>query len=51
MRPALLLVDLQNDFLEAPALEPAATVLVEGVRRLLSGARAIGLPVIHVVTC
>ncbi len=50
MRPALLLVDLQADFLNAPGLEPAATSVVRQAARLLRAARAAGAPVIHVVT-
>jgi acyl-CoA reductase-like NAD-dependent aldehyde dehydrogenase/nicotinamidase-related amidase len=50
MRAALLLVDLQNDFLESPGLEPAASAVVAGARRLLAGARAAGVPVVHVAT-
>jgi acyl-CoA reductase-like NAD-dependent aldehyde dehydrogenase/nicotinamidase-related amidase len=50
MRPLLLLVDLQNDFLSAPGLEPAAPEVVRGAARLLSGARALRVPVIHAVT-
>jgi acyl-CoA reductase-like NAD-dependent aldehyde dehydrogenase/nicotinamidase-related amidase len=50
MRPLLLLVDLQNDFLDSAGLEPAALEVVRGAARLLSGARAQGVPVIHAVT-
>ncbi|HWZ85222.1 MAG TPA: aldehyde dehydrogenase family protein, partial [Thermoanaerobaculia bacterium] len=50
MRPVLLLVDLQNDFLDAPGLEPPAPEIVRSVRRLLVGARALGIPVVHAVT-
>jgi acyl-CoA reductase-like NAD-dependent aldehyde dehydrogenase/nicotinamidase-related amidase len=50
MRPALLLVDLQADFLSAPGLEPAAGDVVRGAARLLEAARSDGVPVIHVVT-
>ncbi|HEY7113641.1 MAG TPA: aldehyde dehydrogenase family protein [Thermoanaerobaculia bacterium] len=50
MRPLLLLVDLQNDFLAAPGLEPAVAEIVGGASRLLSGARARGLPIVHVIT-
>ncbi len=50
MRPALLLVDLQADFLNAPGLEPAATSVVRQAARLLRAARAADVPVIHVVT-
>jgi len=50
MRPALLLVDLQNDFLGAAGLEPEASLLVRHAARLLCGVRALGFPVIHAVT-
>jgi acyl-CoA reductase-like NAD-dependent aldehyde dehydrogenase/nicotinamidase-related amidase len=50
MRPVLLLVDLQHDFLEAPGLEPAARIVVANARRLLAGARAAGVPVVHALT-
>ena len=50
MRPLLLLVDLQNDFLGAPGLEPSAAEVVRGAARLLAGARERGVPVVHAVT-
>ncbi|HEY2797791.1 MAG TPA: aldehyde dehydrogenase family protein [Thermoanaerobaculia bacterium] len=50
MRPVLLLVDLQNDFLNAPGLEPAARVVIANARRLLDAARAAGVPVLHAIT-
>ncbi len=50
MRPLLLLVDLQKDFLGAPGLEPAAGEVIERATRLLSRARAIGIPVVHAMT-
>ena len=50
MKPLLLLVDLQNDFLGAAGLEPAAAEIVAKAARLLAGARAGGVPVIHAVT-
>ncbi len=50
MKPLLLLVDLQNDFLSAPALEPAGPEIVRRAARLLSGARARSVPVVHAVT-
>ena len=37
MRPVLLLVDLQNDFLDAPGLEPAGAEVVRQAARLLDG--------------
>jgi nicotinamidase-related amidase len=50
MRPLLLLVDLQTDFLAAPGLEPAAGDVIERATRLLSGARALGMTVVHAMT-
>ena len=50
MKPLLLLVDLQNDFLSAPGLEPASAEIVARAARLLAGARSAGVPVIHVRT-
>jgi acyl-CoA reductase-like NAD-dependent aldehyde dehydrogenase/nicotinamidase-related amidase len=50
MRSLLLLVDLQRDFLGAPGLEPPAGEVVERAARLLSGARALGVPVAHALT-
>ena len=50
MRPLVLLVDMQNDFLAAAGLEPAAADVVRGAARLLCGARAQGIPVVHVLT-
>ena len=50
MRPLLLLVDLQNDFLDAAGLEPARPAVVRRAARLLDGARARGVPVVHTVT-
>ncbi|HEX5136158.1 MAG TPA: aldehyde dehydrogenase family protein [Planctomycetota bacterium] len=50
MRPALLLVDLQNDFLRAPGLEPPAGEVVARAKALLEGCRARSVPVVHVRT-
>lgn len=50
MRPLLLFVDLQNDFLSAAGLEPQAAEVVRKAARLLAGARARGVPVLHVHT-
>lgn len=49
-RPTLLLVDVQQDFLARPGLLPNASDLVEGLVRLLEGARRRAWPVIHVRT-
>lgn len=50
MRPLLLLVDLQNDFLSAPGLEPAGAEIVRRASRLVAGARALAVPVVHAMT-
>jgi acyl-CoA reductase-like NAD-dependent aldehyde dehydrogenase/nicotinamidase-related amidase len=50
MKAALLLVDLQNDFLAAPDLQPSPGRLVEAAAGLLAAWRARGLPVLHVYT-
>jgi acyl-CoA reductase-like NAD-dependent aldehyde dehydrogenase/nicotinamidase-related amidase len=50
LRPTLLLIDLQNDYLAAAGLQPAAPELVARAAVLLEGFRARGLPVIHVCT-
>jgi acyl-CoA reductase-like NAD-dependent aldehyde dehydrogenase/nicotinamidase-related amidase len=47
VRPALLLVDLQRDFLEDARLTPPAGAVVARARVLLEGFRALGLPVVH----
>ncbi len=50
MKPLLLTIDLQNDFLRKPGLEPAAGEVVAGATRLLEAFRSRSLPVIHVHT-
>lgn len=50
MKPALVLVDLQTDFLARPGLEPPAPVLVSHAAALLEGCRRAGVPVLHVWT-
>ena len=50
MKPALLLVDLQNDYLAAAGLEPAASILVFHATALLDRCRKRGIPVIHIWT-
>ena len=49
-RAALLLVDLQEDFLEREGLVPARESLVERVQCLLAGCRSLDVPVAHVRT-
>ncbi len=50
MRPALLLVDLQKDFLESPGLQPAADAIINGAGALLAACRRQKVPVIHIWT-
>lgn len=47
---ALLLVDLQRDYLDRPGLVPVEATLVDHVAVLLAGFRAAGQPVVHVRT-
>jgi len=49
-RPLLVLIDLQNDFLAAPRLEPHPDTILAGTARLLDEFRRRGLPVAHVRT-
>jgi acyl-CoA reductase-like NAD-dependent aldehyde dehydrogenase len=50
VRPLLLLVDLQQDYLALPGIEPGAGALVAQAAELLRGFRARGLPVAHIYT-
>lgn len=50
MKPALLLIDLQRDFLDAANLQPPAMATISRAAELLQTARARGVPVIHVWT-
>jgi alpha-ketoglutaric semialdehyde dehydrogenase len=50
MKPVLLLVDLQGDFLATPGLQPSATAVTARAARLLDGCRNHRVPVIHVWT-
>lgn len=50
MTAALILVDLQRDFLDRPGLAPVEAILVARVRALLQGCRDLGVPVVHVHT-
>jgi alpha-ketoglutaric semialdehyde dehydrogenase len=47
---ALLLVDLQRDYLDRPGLVPAEPELIAEVSALLSAFRAAGAPVVHIRT-
>lgn len=50
MRPVLLLVDLQHDYLTSRGLQPAVQALVARAADLLEGCRRRHVPVIHVWT-
>jgi acyl-CoA reductase-like NAD-dependent aldehyde dehydrogenase len=50
MKPALLLVDLQADFLNSTGLQPASESLIGRATVLLHGCRQNKIPVIHVWT-
>jgi nicotinamidase-related amidase len=50
MKPALVLVDLQQDFLHRPGLEPPAGQVTAAVAALRAGCRQRLVPVIHVHT-
>ena len=50
MRPALLLVDLQQDYLNRPGLEPSAARLIPAVANLLDTCRHSDIPVFHAMT-
>src|ERR1700722_1482404 len=50
MRPALVLLDLQYDFLDSPTLQPAVGDLISRAASLLQRCREASLPVIHVWT-
>jgi alpha-ketoglutaric semialdehyde dehydrogenase len=50
MRPLLLLVDLQRDYLDSPGLEPAAGPVVERAATLLRSCREAEIPVVHAWT-
>lgn len=50
MKAALVLVDVQHDYLARPGLAPRAESLLERLTQLISGCRARGVPVLHVHT-
>ena len=50
MKPVLLLVDLQNDHLAAPELQPPADAVVTRAAELLDHCRRHRIPIIHVWT-
>ena len=53
MRPALLIIDMQNDFVlpDAPLCVRGAAPTVPVIRHLLLDAREAGIPVCHVIRC
>ncbi len=50
MQAALLLVDLQNDFLNRPGLTPVRDITVAAVTTLLEHCRDLNIPVLHAHT-
>ena len=50
MNPALVLIDVQNDFLLRPGITPSRDILIQTLVHLLSQLRPTGIPVIHVHT-
>jgi len=50
MKTSLLLVDLQNDFLDSPGLQPVSEILIPKTVALLQGCRSRKTSVIHVWT-
>ncbi len=50
MRPALLLIDLQHDYLSQPGLDPPAQALIHHVAGLLGTCRQAAIPVAYAIT-
>jgi acyl-CoA reductase-like NAD-dependent aldehyde dehydrogenase/nicotinamidase-related amidase len=50
MKPALLLIDLQRDFLASANLQPAAPALISRAAELLRGCRDRRIPIVHIWT-
>ena len=50
MKPALLLIDLQHDYLDSGPLHPSKGALCESASTLLKICRQAGIPVVHVWT-
>jgi alpha-ketoglutaric semialdehyde dehydrogenase len=50
MKPLLILVDLQHDYLNSPDLEPPAGIVVHGAAMLVAHCRERGIPAAHVWT-
>ena len=50
MKPALLLVDLQGDYLSSVGLLPGAEIVVTGAAKLLAECRRRRIPIVHIWT-
>ncbi len=50
MSPALLLVDLQQDYLAASGIQPTAEALIRKAAALVDGCRKLRVPIIHIWT-
>ena len=50
MKPALLLVDLQKDYLASPGLLPVADIVTSGAAALLTECRRRHIPIVHIWT-
>lgn len=50
MHPALLLIDMQSDYLGAPGLDPGAGPVCAAAARLLAACRDAAVPIVHVWT-
>lgn len=50
MNPALVIVDVQGDYLETPGLQPAASMLIDRAAAWLDACRRRNIPVVHVWT-
>jgi acyl-CoA reductase-like NAD-dependent aldehyde dehydrogenase/nicotinamidase-related amidase len=50
MKPALLLIDLQNDYLAAAGIQPAADILISRAAALLDSCRQRKTPIVHIWT-
>src|SRR4051794_25032400 len=50
MKPLLILVDLQRDYLSSSCLEPAAGAVVQQAALLLHRCRELGVPIVHLWT-
>lgn len=50
MKSALLLIDVQRDFLQRKGLVPKPEILIEQLEKLVSACRELQLPIIHIHT-